>query len=115
VLLCAAREDGCDASGAEFGGLLDAPLEMIELEDGKQEMDWECGVGFELFVKLEDNLAVGDSEHFGPVQKAVRNYIKYLSGLCAKDASEVCGLVAGERCGGVGEGVCDETTARHES
>jgi len=59
-------------------------------------MDRECGVGFELFVKLEDDLAVGDGEHFGSVQKAVRNYIKYLSRLCAEDASEVCGLVAGE-------------------
>ena len=73
------------------------------------------GIGFELFVKREDNLAVGDGEHFGAVQKAVRNYIKNLSGLCAEHASEVRGLVAGERGGGVGEGVCDETTARHGS
>ena len=112
MLLCAAREDGCDAGGAEFGCFLDAPLKMIELEDGEQEMDWKCGIGFELFMKREDDLAVGDSEHFCPVQKTVRNYIKNLSGLCAKDASEVCGLVSGERGGGVGEGVCDETTAR---
>jgi len=88
---------------------------MIELEDREQEMHWKRSIGFEFFVKREHNLAVRDGEHFCPVQKAVRNYIKNLSRLCAEDAREVCGLVAGKRGGSVGEGICDETTARHDS
>jgi len=36
VLLGAAGEDGRDAGDAEFCGLLDGPLEAVELEDGEQ-------------------------------------------------------------------------------
>ena len=53
VLFGAAGEDGRDAGDAEFGGFFDGPLEVIELEDGEQEMDGQGGVGFELFVEGE--------------------------------------------------------------
>src|ERR1019366_1704430 len=39
VFLGAAGEDGGDTGDAELGGLLDGPLEAIELEDGEQEVD----------------------------------------------------------------------------
>ena len=53
VLLGAAGEDGRDAGDAEFGGFFDGPLEVVELEDGEQQMDGQCGVGFEFLVEGE--------------------------------------------------------------
>jgi len=55
VLLGAAGEDGRDAGDAEFGGLLDGPLEAVELEDGEQKVDGEGGVGLQLFVEGEED------------------------------------------------------------
>ena len=115
MFFCASRENRCDACCAELGRFLDAPLKVIKLEHCEQQMHRKCGVSFKLFVQRENDFAVGDGEDFGAVQKAVRNYVKNLSGLGAEDAREVRGLVAGERCGCVGEGVGDEAAARHES
>ena len=55
VLLGAAGKDGRDAGDAEFGGLLDGPLEAVELEDGEQKVDGEGRVGFQLFVEGEED------------------------------------------------------------
>lgn len=115
MLFRAAREYGCDACGTQLGCFFDTPLEMIELEDGEKQMHGKRGIGFELFVQGEEDFAVGGGEDFGAVQKTVGDYVKNLSGLGAEDAREVCGLVAGKRCGCVGEGVGDEAAARHES
>ena len=49
----ASGEDGGDPGDAEFGGFFDAPLEVIELEDGEQQVEREGGVGLELFVEEE--------------------------------------------------------------
>ena len=114
MFFSAACEDGCDARGAELGGFLDAPLEVIELDDGEEQMHRKRCIGFELFVESEDDFAIGDGEDFGAVQKAVRNYVENLSGLCTEDAREVCGLVADEGGGGIGEGVGDEAAACHK-
>ncbi len=97
----AAGEDGSDAGDAEFGGLLDGPLEVVELEDGEQQMEWEGGVGFEFFVKGEEDFVVGDAGDFGAVEEAVGDDVEDLAGFGAEDAGEVGGLVAGE--GGVVE------------
>ncbi len=51
VLFGAAGEDGGDAGDAEFGGLFDGPLHVVELEDGEEEMEGKGGVGLELFVE----------------------------------------------------------------
>jgi len=113
MLFGAASEDGRDARGTELGGFFDGPLEVIELEDGEEKMDGECGVGFEFFVKGEDDLAIGDGDDLGTVEETVGDDVVDLSGLGAEDASEMCGLIAGERCGGGGEGIGDEAAARH--
>ena len=100
MFFCAAGEDGRDACGAEFGGLLDAPLEVIELEDGEQQMDGESGVGLEFFVEREDDFAVGDGSNFGAMEEAVGDDVEDLAGLGAEHAGEMRGLIAGERCSG---------------
>ena len=41
VFFGAAGEDGGDAIDAKLGGFFDGPLEVIELEDGEQEVDGE--------------------------------------------------------------------------
>ena len=116
MLLGAAGEDGRDAGDAEFGGFLDGPLEVIELEDGEQEVDGQGGVGFEFFVEDEGDFGVGDGGDFGAVEEAVGDDVEDLAGLGAEDAGEVGGLLAGE--GGVsgvagwrGPGVGDEAAA----
>jgi len=78
-------------------------------------MHRECGVGFKFFVECEDDFTIRGGDDLGAVQKTVGDYVKNLSGLGAEDSREVCGLVAGERCGCVGKGVGDEAAARHES
>ncbi len=116
VLLSAAGEDGGDAADAEFGGLFDGPLEVIELEDGEQEVQGEVGFGFELFVEGEDDADGRDGGDLGAMEEAAGNEIVNLAGLGAEDAGEVCSLVAGEG-GGVViaiPDVGDETAASHE-
>ena len=76
-------------------------------------MDGECGVGFEFFVEGEDDLAIGDGNDLGTVEKTVGDDVEDLAGLGSEDASEMHGLIAGERGGGEGEGVGDEAAARH--
>ncbi len=61
VLFGAAGEDGGDAGDAEFGGLFDGPLHVVELEDGEEEMEGKGGVGGELFVEGEEDLVFGDA------------------------------------------------------
>jgi hypothetical protein len=122
VFLGAAGEDGRNAGDTEFGGLLDGPLEVIEFEDGEQEVDGEGCVGFQLFVEGEADFGVfsiargADFGDFGAVEEAVGYDVEELAGLGAQDASEVDGLLAGE--GGVGgvaglrrPGVGDEAAA----
>ena len=114
VLLGAAGEDGRDAGDAELGGLLDGPLEVIELEDGEQQMDGEGCVGFEFFVEGEGDFGVGYGGDLGAVEEAVGDDVEDLAGLGAEDAGEMRGLLAGE--GGVG-GVAGlrETRCRRSS
>jgi hypothetical protein len=101
MLFGAAGEDGRDAGDAEFGGLFDGPLEVVELEDGEEQMDGQGGVGFELFVEGEvDFASLGDGGDLGAVEEAVGDDVEDLAGLGAEDAGEVDGLLAGE--GGVG-------------
>lgn len=115
VLLGASCEDGCDAGDAEFGGFLDGPFEVIELEDGEEEVEGECGFGFVFFVESEGDLVVADCGDFGAVKEAVGDDVEDLAGLGSEDACKVCGLVAGE-CGGGAlwvPGVGDPTAASH--
>ena len=111
VLLGAAGENGGDAGDAEFGRLFDGPLEVIELEDGEKEMDWEGGVGLELFVKSEDDLRLGGAGDLGAVEEAIGDDVIDLAGLGAEDAGEVGGLIAGEGGGGGGPGIGDEAAS----
>ncbi len=120
MLLGAAGEDGRDAGDAEFGGFLDGPLEVIELEDGEQEVDGEGCVGFQLFVEGEADFGVRYRGDFGAVEEAVGDDVEELAGLGAQDASEMGRLFAGE--GGVGgmaglrrPGVGDEAAASHKT
>jgi hypothetical protein len=115
VFFGAAGEDGGDAGDAEFGGLLDGPLHVVELEDGQEEMEGKGGVGFELFVEGEEDLGFGDAGDFSAVEEAVGDDVVDLAGFGTEDAGEVDGLVAGEGCGGGGAGVGDPTTAGHAS
>ena len=115
VLFGAPGEDGDDAVDAEFGGLFDGPLKVIELEDGEQQMEGKAGVGFELFVQGEVDAIGGDGGDLGTVQEAADDEVVDLSGLGAEDAGEVGGLIAGES-GGVPvaiKGVGDEAASRH--
>ena len=121
VFFGAAGEDGGDAGYAEFGGLFDGPLEVVELEDGEEEVEGKGGVGFELFVEGEVDLRFGDGRDFGSVEEAVGDDVVDLAGLGAQNAAEVGGLVAGEGggggsggCGG-GPGVGDPAAAGHGS
>ena len=41
MLFGAAGEDGSDAGDAQFSGLFDGPLHVVELEDGEEEMERE--------------------------------------------------------------------------
>ena len=45
MLFSATGEDRSDAGDAEFSGLFDGPLHVIELEDGEEEMEGKGGVG----------------------------------------------------------------------
>ncbi len=56
VLFGAAGDDGRDARDAEFGGLFDGPLHVIELEDGEEEVEGKGGVGLEFFMQEEVDL-----------------------------------------------------------
>ena len=91
----AAGEDGGDTGDAELGGLLDGPLEVIELEDGEQEVDGEGGVGRELFVEGEGDFGVllrargADGGDFGAMEEAVGDDVEYLARLGAESAARV--------------------------
>ena len=116
MLFRATGEDGRDAGDAEFGRLLDGPLEVVELEDGEQQVDGKSGVCFKFFVKGEGYFGVGDGCDFGAVEEAVGDDVVDLAGLGAEDAREMGGLLAGERgvgwvAGLWGPGVGDEAAA----
>ncbi len=118
VFFGAAGEDGGDVGDAEFGGFLYGPFEVIEFEDGQEQVYWECGVGFQFFVEDEANFLIGNGGDFGAVEEAVGDYVEDLAGFGAKDASEVKGLIAskgggGGTSGGGEEGVGDEAAASH--
>ncbi len=113
VFFGAAGEDGGDAGDAEFGGFFDAPLEMVELEDGDEEMEGEGGVGLELFVEGEVDGLRSDGGDRGAVEEAVGDDVIDLAGLGAEDAAEVGGLIAGEGGSGGRPGVGDEAAAGH--
>lgn len=98
MLFSAAREHRRHARGAEFGRLLDAPLQAVEFEDGEQQMDGKSGFGFEFFVQREDDFVVGDGENFRAMEESVGHDVENLSGLGAQDAGEMRGLIAAERC-----------------
>lgn len=115
VLFRAAGEDGGDAIDAELSSLFDGPLEVIEFEDGEQEMEGKYGVGLELFVQGEVNAVEGDGGDLGTVQEAAGDQVVDLPWFGAQDAGEVGGLVAGEG-GGLQvaiPGVGDEAAASH--
>ena len=114
VFFGAAGEDGGDAGYAEFGGFFDGPLEVVELEDGEEEVEGKGGVGFELFVEGEEDLIFRDGGDLGAVEEAAGYDVEDLAGFGAEDAGEVGGLVAGEGSGGGGPTVGDPATAGHE-
>src|ERR1700685_1338966 len=81
-------------------------------------MEWESGVGFQLFVEGEVDFgfttaADVDGGDFGAVEEAVGYDVVDLAGLGAEDAGEVGGLIAGEGGGGRGPEVGDEAAAGH--
>jgi hypothetical protein len=86
VLLCSVGEDRSDAGDAELGGLFDGPLEVVELEDGKQQMDGQGCVGFEFFVEGEEDFYIRDRCDLGAMEEAVGYDIEELAGLRAEDA-----------------------------
>jgi hypothetical protein len=86
---------------------------VIELEDGQQQVERKGGVGFELFVKGEENFFVGDAGDFGAVEEASSDYIEDLAGLGAEDAGEMGSLVSGEGGSGLGPGVGDPASSGH--
>jgi len=86
---------------------------VVELEDGEEEMEGESGVGLELFVEGEEDLALGDTCDLGAVEEASGDDIVNLAGRGAEHAREVGGLIAGEGCGVSGPGVSDPAAAGH--
>jgi hypothetical protein len=59
---------------------------VIELEDGEEEREWECGVGLEFFVEEELDGVFRDVGNFGSVEEAVGDDVVGLSGGGAEDA-----------------------------
>ena len=115
VLFCPAGVDGGDAGYAQFRGLFDGPLHVVELEDGEQEMQGKCDVRLELFVEGEDHFVLGDGDDFGAVEEASRDDVEDLARSGTEDAREMSRLIAGEGSGFRGPGVGDPTTAGHYS
>ncbi len=107
------RKDGSDARHAQLGGFFDGPFHVIELEDGQQQVQRKCGVGFELFVEREQDLVFRDVGDFGAVEETSGDDIEDLAGLGAEDAGEMGGLISGERGSSCGPGVCDPAAAGH--
>jgi hypothetical protein len=88
---------------------------MVELEDAEEEMDGKGGVGGELLVEDKVDLLLCDADDLGAMEEAVGDDVIDLAGFGAKDASEMDGLVAGER-GRVGcPTVGNEAAACHAS
>lgn len=87
MLFGAPGDDGRDARDSELGSFFDGPLEVIELEDGEQEMDGEGGVSFQFFVQDEGHFAVGDGGDFGAVEEPVGDDVVDLAGLGAEGAA----------------------------
>lgn len=125
MLFGAPGEDRGDAGYAQFGGLFDGPFEVIELEDGKQQVDGERGLRFEFFVQGEPDFGVliaacgANFGDFGAMEEAVGDQIEDLAGLGAEDTGQVVGLLANE--GGVGgvaglrgPRVCDPASSSHK-
>ncbi len=96
VLFRAAGEDRGHAGDAEFGGFFDGPFQMIELEDGEEQVQGKGCVGLELFVEGEANLCIGDGYDFGSVEKAVGDDVVDLARFRAEDAGQVGSLVTRE-------------------
>ncbi len=115
MLFGTAGEDGGDAVDPELGGFFDGPLEVIELEDGEQEMKRKGGVSFELFVKGEGDAVRGDGGDLSTVEKATGNEVEDLAWFRTENTGEMSGLIAGEGCGVVVAvpGVSDEAAAGH--
>ena len=119
VFVGSAGGDGGDAGDAEFGGFLDGPLHVIELEDGEEKVEGKGGVGLELFVEGEDDLGIlsgatgADGSDFGAVEEASGDYVVDLPGGSAEDSGEVGSLVSGEGGGFRGPGVGDPAAAGH--
>ena len=115
VLLGATGKDRGDSLDTKLGRFFDCPLEVIELEDSEQEMEWEGGLSLELFVEGEGDTVGGDGDDLGAVEEAAGNEIEDLSGFGAENAGEVGGLIAGE--GGdvviAVPGVGDKAAASH--
>ncbi len=114
VLFRAAREHRRDAFGTELGRFLDAPFQMVELEDCYEQVHGKRGVGFKLFMQGEDDFAFLDTRDFRAMQEAVGDHVEDLPRLRAQHASEMCGLVAEQRSCGCGVGVGNEAAARHD-
>jgi len=116
VFFGAAGENGRDFRHPQFRGFFYAPLEVVELEDGEQEMDRQGGVGFELFVQGEEDFGFRYGGDLSAVQEAVGDDVEDLARLGAEDAGEVLGLLAGKGgvggvAGGGGESVGDPAAA----
>ncbi len=97
VLFGAAGEDWRDAGDAEFGSFFDGPLEVVEFEDGEQQMNGQGRIGLQLFEQDELNLAIGNSGDLGAMQESIGDYVVCLAGLGAEDAGEMSSLLAGKR------------------
>ena len=113
VLFGAAGEDGCDAGDPQFSSLFDGPLHVVELEDGKEQMEREGGVGFQFFMEGEEDLVFANVGNFRAVKEAIGDDVVDLAGGGAEHAGEVSGLITGEGGGGGGPGVGDEAATGH--
>ena len=115
VFFGTAGEDGSDALDAELSGLFDGPLEVIELEDGEQQVEREGGVSLELFVQGEADAVGSDCSDLSAMEKATGDEVVDLTRLGAEDSGEMGGLLPGQG-GGLlvaVPGVGDEAAAGH--
>jgi hypothetical protein len=87
---------------------------VVELEDGKKQVQGKSGIGLKLFMKGEEHLLFADARDLSAVKETTDDNIEDLTGFCAKDTSEMGGLISGQSGGGSGPCVCDPAAASHD-
>jgi hypothetical protein len=94
VLFRAPRNHRRNHSHAQFCGLLDGPLHVIELVDRKHQRNGQRGIGLKFGDQVEAHLAVGNGGDLRVVHVASRHHIRIHARLSAQHAHHVFGLRA---------------------